>query len=189
MSHITLILLTASAVWPGGKYVDPNRLFELKVPADYRVRTGPDKGSDSYILVCHPDSTVCFEYPANRFPETNFNSASLEVTILKAATENACMDLAMREETTGADRSQPTRVIDGMKFLHTSGGEGAMSHDIDFHRYWGFDRGTCFELATAIAYTNFAVYEPGAIKEFTAKDKAAVTDELNRIIDSFHALK
>jgi hypothetical protein len=64
-----------------------------------------------------------------------------------------------------------------------------MSHDIEFNRYWRFVRGKCFELATAVTYTNFAVYSPGQIKEFTKRDQARVISELNKIVASFKVLQ
>jgi hypothetical protein len=69
------------------------------------------------------------------------------------------------------------------------GSDAAMSHEIEFNRYRGFDKSKCFEIVTAVAYTSIAVYGPGEIKEFTSRDKAEVTHELNRIAGSFRALE
>ncbi|HLH05476.1 MAG TPA: hypothetical protein VKX25_22095 [Bryobacteraceae bacterium] len=63
-----------------------------------------------------------------------------------------------------------------------------MSHAIERDEYRGFDKGSCFELATAVTYTNVGVYPPGAIKPFTQRDKVAVIHELNAIVDSFRAV-
>ncbi|MBV8827951.1 MAG: hypothetical protein JO108_01850 [Acidobacteriaceae bacterium] len=143
------------------------------------------------IPVCHSDSVVCFEYPPHRFAGTTFVSASAEITLLGARTEKACIDpgqdVISEDEHAlyHLDSSQPTRVIDGVKFRHTLDGAAAMSSDVEFNRYRGFDKGKCFELATVVTYANIAAYDPGQIKEFTSKDKATVTRELIRIIDSF----
>ena len=186
MYRALLLLFSTVGVWTGGTYVDPDRSFELKVPAGYRVRTGTgaEKASDSYIPVCHPESSVCFEYPAGRYRGTTFGSASVEVFVSPAITKEDCVDPA--EEV---DRSGPMRQIDHIEFTHTRGGGAAMSHDVEFDRYWGFHNGTCFELAAAVTYTNLAVYDPGAIKEFTQRDKAKVADELKAILGSFRALR
>jgi hypothetical protein len=87
------------------------------------------------------------------------------------------------------DHSRPTQLIDGITFRHTLDEGAAMGHEIQFNRYWGFDKGKCFELAVAVTYTNFAAYDPGQIKEFTTSDQAKVTSELNKIVTSFQALK
>lgn len=191
MGRLLFLLFTIAAIWPGGEYVDPTGSFSLTVPAGYRVRTGPEKGSDSYIPVCHAESSVCFEYPAQRFPGTTFESASVEVTVLTGKTDKACMDAAMyaipeqNDSANGRGVRRPPRVIDGVKFRHIVSGGAAMSHDVDSDVYWGFDRGKCFELTAAVTYTNFFVYDPGQIKEFTSRNKAKVTAELNRIIATF----
>jgi hypothetical protein len=82
------------------------------------------------------------------------------------------------------------QVIDGIKFRHTWDGAAAMSHDVEFNTYWGFDKGKCCELATAVTYTNFAVYDhPGQIREFTKRDQEKVINQLNKIVSSFQALE
>ena len=195
MRRLLILLFATNVIWSGGEYIDPNQSFCLSVPPGYRVWTGTEKASDSYIPVCHADSAVCFEYPPKRFAGTTFGSASVEVTILSATTEQGCIDSGkgVISEEANAEyrlgRSRRTQVIDGIKFRHTLDGGAAMSHDIEFNRYWGFDKGKCFELATAVTYTNFAVYAPGQIKQFTNRDQAKVTSELNRIIASFQALE
>jgi hypothetical protein len=92
MRSLLILLFTIHVVWPGGDYIYPNHSFRLSVPPGYRVRTGTEKASDSYIPVCHADSTVCFEYPSRRFAGSTFGSASVEVTLLSATTEQACID-------------------------------------------------------------------------------------------------
>ncbi len=53
------------------------------------------------------------------------------------------------------DHSRPTQVIDGIKFRHTLDRGAAMSHGSESDEYWGWDKGKCFELVTAVTYTNF----------------------------------
>jgi hypothetical protein len=195
MRTLFLLIFSATITWPGGTYVDSTRNFQLRLPAGYRVRTGSDKHSDSYIPVCSAASTTCFEHPANRYTGSNFESASVEVTVLDGKTADACIHPGRGVETVDAltnykiDPTSPTRFIDGTSFVHNKGGGAASSHEDEFDRYWGFDRGTCYELSTEISTSSYAVSKDVLKREFTHKDHAQVTAQLNAIIDSFHALK
>lgn len=169
----------------GGKYVSPDRSFELAVPAGYGIETGRQKPRLSYIPVCDDDSIVCVTYPENRYKGTTFGAASVEVTVVPAKTEKACLAPGGEFQI---DRQNPSRIITGTRFLHSSTSEAAMSHDISTDAYRGYANGRCYLLAAQIAFTNFAVYPPGAIKEFTKQDQARVRSQLMQILDSFRPL-
>lgn len=63
-----------------------------------------------------------------------------------------------------------------------------MSHYNELNIYRGFIKSKCYELSINVTYSNFQVYEPGTIKEFTASDKAQVVKDLTRILDTFKPL-
>jgi hypothetical protein len=188
LQKLLFLIFSATITWPGGTYVDPARTFELHVPDGYRVRTGPDKPSDSYIGVCSAASTVCFEYPANRYPGSNFESASVEVTVLGGKTAEACINPGKGTATVNAskdykiDPTSPTRFIDHTRFAHHSGGSAAMSHEEEFNLYRGFDKGACYELSTDISYSSYAVSKDVLKREFTHKDDAQVTARDYRLL-------
>jgi hypothetical protein len=167
-----------------GKYISPDHSFELSVPAGYSVQTGKTKPSRSYIPVCHNDSLVCITVASNRFSGTTFGDASVEVMLLAVNTEQACMN----DSEFQIDAKHPSRRIDGRRFLHAFDEGAAMSHYIETHRYRGYNRGRCYELALHVTFTNYKVYDPGTIKEFTSNDEEQVITELKRIIDSFRFL-
>jgi hypothetical protein len=184
--HKLLVLFSAAAtVWPGGMYVDTTKTFQLRVPAGYGVENGKDKPAGAYLAVCHAGSAVCLTYPQSKFSGTNFGAASIEVTFATAGDEKTCI----AAEGGQPDSSQPSVTIDGVKFAHTLDGDAGMSHNLEINRYRGFDKGKCFELATALSYTDFGVYPAGQMKEFTADNRAQVTAELQKIVFSFHVLK
>jgi hypothetical protein len=80
-------------------------------------------------------------------------------------------------------------VIDGVRFAHTVEEDAAMSHIIESNLYQGFKNGKCYQLAIRVTSTNFAVYSPGSIKEFTKQDNEQVVRDLTRILDSFRILR
>jgi hypothetical protein len=82
----------------------------------------------------------------------------------------------------------PAGSINGVRFQHALVGGPAMSHDMVGDRYRGFTHGKCYELAVSVTFSNFGVYEPGTIKEFTRQDQQQVLAQLTRILDSFRPL-
>ncbi len=174
-------------------------VFSVKRPVNYGLHTGKEKPSNSYIPVCYDSSTVCITYPPGRFKGTTFGNASFEVTLLDAKTESACLTPRALpiSSAPGAptipdfqiDPKHPSRVIDGTKFLHAVDFEGAMSHDIETNQYRGFKNGNCYNLAIHVTFTNFAVYDPGTIKEFTKHDIELVEEDLMRVLDSFKTIE
>jgi hypothetical protein len=162
------------------KYVSPDQSFTFTFPAGYGLHADKSKenAGESYIPVCHDDSTVCITFPPDQYKGTTFGAASFEVTPVKAGTVRACAN-------SEAPAKDPGRVIDGVRFAHTVEGDAAMSHIIESNLYQGFKNGKCYQLAIRVTSTNFAVYSPGAIKEFTKQDNEQVVRDLTRILDSF----
>lgn len=178
-----------------GKYVSPDRSFELTVPAGYIVLTGSVKTTLSYIPLCRDKSIVCITFPSDRYKGTTFNGASAEVTVLVARTRQACLHPGDYEISTSPDAEfrvdlkNPSRLIDGTRFLRSSSEDAAMSHYVLTDRYRGFDNGKCYELETRVAFSNFGVYSPGSIKEFARADQSRVRAELSDIVNSFRSFR
>jgi len=178
----------------GREYISPDRSFKLKVPANYGVHTGKKKLIRSYIPVCHDESLVCITVPPGLYQGTTFEDAAVEITLLPAQTGQACLNPGKYEVSTSPDAlfqidaKNPTRIIDGTRFLHASVQAGAMSHDLIADLYRGYKNGRCYELSLQITFTNFRVYPPGTIKEFTTRDQKQVHTQLEGILDSFRSL-
>ncbi|MBV9300971.1 MAG: hypothetical protein JOY62_00200 [Acidobacteriaceae bacterium] len=167
-------------------YISPDRSFEITIPPDYAVHTGKDKPQISYIPVCHEDSLVCISFPPDRYHGTNFEGAAVEITVLPATTETACLNPP--HEDFHVDAETPSKIIDGAHFLHAFFGGAAMSHDLVRHEYLGYKNRKCYKLAVEVTFSNFEVHPPGTIKEFTKRDQEQVRAQLERIIDSFRSL-
>jgi len=144
-------------------YISPDRSFELRLPAGFGVETGKQKPSRSYIPVCHDESLVCITFPPGRYTGTNFGDASLEVTLLPAKTAQACLS-ALPDASFQIAAKNPSRAIDGARFLHALIGGAAMSHEITGDQYRNFKNGKCYRLSLQITFTNFQVYDPGTIE-------------------------
>ncbi len=180
---------------PPEEYFSPDKSFQLSLPAGYQVHTGSDKGSKSYIPVCHPESIVCVTVPERRYAGTSFGDASVEVTVLSKFTERACLNPVKSGLANSLDNAfeidlkNPTREINGTRFIHSSIGGAAMGHYNEDDLYRGYKNGKCYHLALSITYSNFELYPPGAVKEFSKADRKRLHAELMRIIDSFRALE
>ncbi len=197
----TLILSTSASLALSSeppsqrKYISRDRSFELSVPSRYGVHTGKEKPSRSYIPVCHDESLVCITAPRGEYEGTTFGDASLEVTLLTAKTMKACLSPGKYESSTSRDAlfkidaKDPSRVINGTRFVHASVSAAAMSHDIAIDLYRGYENGRCYELALQMTFTNFNAYPPGAMKEFTKQEQKQVHAQLEQILDSFRSLK
>ena len=194
LSNLNLPALHSEAPYVG-KFISPDRSFELTVPVGYGVQTGKHKRNRSYIPVCHDGSLVCITFPLGRYKGTTFQDASLEVVREQATTANACMNpgTPALEDPPDAGfqtaEKKPRRMIDGTQFLHAFDRGAASSHDIETNRYRGYKRGRCYELALHVTFANFSVYDPGTINEFTKQDKEQVTAQLEQILDSFRFLQ
>jgi hypothetical protein len=189
MSPVVLILLAlASGVAPpttSKLYVSPDGSFQFTVPAGFRFYNSFDSSFGSYIPICEKDSSVCVMFPAERYKGTNFSQASFQVKSVNAETLGSCTNPGPDVWSNGKEH---TRLIDGLRYTHGWVGAAAMSNDIERNIYRAFKNGACFELSINVTFTNFHVYEPGTIKEFTKGDYERVVQDLMRVLDSFKIL-
>lgn len=120
-------------------------------------------------------------FPPGHYKGTTFEDAAVEVTLLPPKSLWACVNPGEYEVSTSPDAlfqidaKSPYKMIDGTRFLHSSHGAGAMSHDVAGDVYRGYKNGKCYELSPAITFTNFSVYDPGTVKEFHNRGSKAPT--------------
>lgn len=86
-------------------------------------------------------------------------------------------------------RENPTRIVNGISFVHGVTGGAATSHQIGTHLYRAFRRGKCYELAINITQSAFGVHPAGTIREFSAQDEERVRRALPNVVDSFRVLR
>ena len=179
-------ILAAFLAFPGKNYVSPDKSFGFTIPPGLTLHQGPGKlEQTSYIPVCDEDAAACVLYPSDRYKGTTFGAAAFTVKLTDANTAGAC-------ETApdiGDEKKAPNRTIAGVRFVHWVGEGAAMSHVLETHLYRGFTHRKCYELAINVTYTNYGVYDPGTIKEFTKQDEAKVVHDLEQVLDSFKILR
>lgn len=147
-----------SAAVPTRTYVSPDHTFQLSIPSDYSADSSQAR---TYIPICRDSDTACIVYTGHKYDRTNFEGASVEVNLNQTPNALSCGI---------ASDQHPTKTIGGIAFVHSSDRDGTMSHDIATDTYLGFAAGKCYEVDLHITFTNFAVYAPGMIKEFTKAD-------------------
>lgn len=174
-------------------FTSPDESFQFTYPTSYAIYTGSevDKAGRrlSYIAVCET-AVVCVVYPENKYKGTNFGAASFQVReVDEAKSPNACLTPSKKDPNApdfAVDSKKPQRLINGVSFLHGTGGEGGLGHSMSADIYRAFHHGRCYDLSVNIAITSFATFDPGTIKEFTGDRR--VRTELLRIADSFQFL-
>lgn len=131
--------------------------------------------------VCDPlHAIACFPYDPPEYEGTNFGSAAFAIHLRDdLGTEAECLAAQPAELATGAVMLGET-VFSSFAFA-----DAAMSHRLDGRDYRAFREGNCYELATRIFTSVYEVYEPGAVREFTLADEAAVRAALERMLMSF----
>ena len=173
-------------------FVSPDAVFRFKYSASLVQckPEGPDSDSRScisYFGICEDQGIICLAYPREEYEGYNFSNASFSVSVLEdAKTEAACLN--------GVDRNycKPllvTETHNGVKFRTTDCAEAGLSHGLDDQIYRTFHEQKCYVLSVKIAGTQFATYDPGTIKEFTAADWKKVRQRLLRPVDTFQFRK
>lgn len=161
-------------------YRDSNRRFHILIPGNYTLLAGAgrNKNSESYIPVCSDQAEVCALYPKSRFARTNFEAASVEITVLDGSSQQVC------DETSKNDKQEDEVQIGGVTFKHFVSGVGASSSLLAQDRFIRLQGGSCFQVNLNIATTSYAAFDAGSIQEFTARDHAKVKSELFKVVRS-----
>ena len=170
--------------------------FEIRYPPSFSLCRQPQPDNPqlwtpedscmSYIPVCEDAAVACVAYPAGEYNGSNFQAAALSVSeIADAKTENDCL----KEDGSIDTKTIRTEIVNGVKFKSIRGGEGGLGNSLDKYIYMNVHHGKCYHLQVGIASSNYANYDPGSIKEFTALDAKHVHDSLDRVVRSFRFLK
>ncbi|MFY9531642.1 MAG: hypothetical protein WBC04_24575 [Candidatus Acidiferrales bacterium] len=151
-----------------------------------------DEAGSSYIPVCS-DGAVCVVSHRSNYQGSNFEAASFQVREINGATtQRACLTSPMRAANVpefDIATEDPTRIINGVSFLHGISIDAGLGHHMSTDLYRAFHHGRCYELSINVAITSFANFDPGTVKEFTHDDEQRVRSELTLVLDSFRFLK
>lgn len=163
-------------------YTDKANGFTIAYPEGVEVLNAKSQmNASGYIPACDPDtSAVCFVYPADTYPKTNFSSAGVAVGITDAKTESACLARGNGELSTEGPKN-----INDVSFQAFSYGEGAAGHQTNGLNYRAFHNGRCYQLSTRINTTVFENYEPGMINEFTMDKEQFILEAMDKMVYSF----
>lgn len=166
----------------GTPYTDKANGFTVNYPEGVLILNAKTQiNSSGYIPACDPDtSVVCFVYPADTYPKSNFSSAGMAIGITGAKTESACIARGNGELSTEGIKS-----ISGIGFQAFSYGEGAAGHRTNGLNYRAFHDNRCYQLSTRINTTVFENYEPGTITEFTMDKEQFILEALDTMVYGF----
>ncbi len=163
-------------------FLDAEHDLLLKYPSSIApLRDREAMGRLGYIPVCDPyHALVCFPYDPPAYEDTNFGSSAFAINLrADMETEAECLAAQPAEDARGAV------LLGETVFSSFSFADAAMSHRLDGWNYRAFREGGCYELTTRVLSSAYEVWEPGAIREFTLADEAAVRLELEKMLKSF----
>ncbi len=190
LAPVVLLIIFFIGVWKaapqftGTEYHDTHYGFSVNYPGQaVRVLNSKNQMATSgYIPACDPEtSLVCFVFPSDTFPKSNFESAGVAVGILNdATTEQSCFAQMNGEMSNAGDKT-----INGIVFRSFSYGDAATSHRSNGFNYRTFHNGACYQLSTRLNTTVFEVYEPGTIQRFTSDQERSILSQMDMIVSSF----
>ena len=172
----------------------PDGTFRFTYPSSYTLYTGSETDETGFYMPVCQSAVACVAYPRTTYAGTNFLAAAFQAReIDDATTENVCLRPPILAANGGPQfntaTKNPTKIINGVSFLHGISGGVAMGNYMNSDLYRTFYRSKCYELSISISATRFENFDPGAVREFTSGDEQRVTNELTMILNSFRFLK
>jgi len=163
-------------VMPGGD-------VSFSVPEGFGLAINQDQVLvASYIPPCSENFDYCLYYYGKDFEGTNFESAGVTVKKRNDLTaKDICM--ATRPEGYNGQAPQVNFRKNYSTVVFSDLGQGAAGHFTNETLYRLFYK-TCYEFQTRISQSQYANFEPGAIKEFTAGNKETLEQKFTSIINS-----
>lgn len=161
-----------------------NTTFAFHYSSDWGLAVKPEQIlATSYIPPCDEGFDYCFYYLGKEYEDTNFESAGIRIKERKDLTiQTACLNTLPEGRTGLAPEVISSDMVATSLFAPL--GDAGLGHYANGELYRLSANGKCYEFETRIGETQFANYEPGAIKEFSAAERVALTSEIRRIIDS-----
>lgn len=149
------------------------------IPKDFGLATS----EKSYIPLCDPDSDFdyCLYYIGNAYKGTNFEGA---VVRIKRRADLVGSERCLTENPSGYQDLVPV-VRDESEYatsVFSPLGDAAAGHSTRGELYRLQFGDTCYEFQTRVGQAQFANYEPGLIKEFTAENEREIMGSLRTII-------
>ena len=145
--------------------------------ADFGLATTTEQVlAGSYIPPCEPGFAYCLYYKGDSYNGTNFDGAGLGISERTDLGTANCLTAA----PDGYNGLTPaTQRGDGYATSLFGGlGDAGAGHYARDQVYRLQTSAACYELRTRIGATQYANYEPGTIREFTAADEAILAAKL-----------
>ncbi|MDE2079378.1 MAG: hypothetical protein KGI73_03265 [Patescibacteria group bacterium] len=139
----------------------------------------------AYIPPCDPAFDYCLYYIGNAYAGTNFESAGLRVKKRAVLTnQKSCLTTPPAGYTSLKTAASTSTAAYAASVFSPLGDAGAGHYaNGTLYRLYDTAPATCYELETRIGETQFANYPPGAIQKFTDADRAALSAELDRMLE------
>ena len=186
-------------------FTSPDGIFRFRYPASHQLFTDTKAAQlqvVAYLSPCSEDSSVsaifviaCVFYPQEKYKDSNFQAAALQVGELRDKTSMAACSTPQIPEATFPDVARPEfevpstdriRLINGLTFVHGVTGGAGLGHELNTDLYRAFHNGKCYELDINITWTGSV---PPGKREFTKKDSQRVFRDLQKVLDSFTFLQ
>ncbi len=169
-------------------FTDSSKGLSIAYPQTF-VAVGPKPSSERNSVnttACNLNSSQgtrdffqCFVYDNSGDTATNLSSAALSLSLVPSKNiASECLTFSPAEIAGGKETG--TQKINGLLYATAQVSDAATSHYSEAHLYRVFQGGNCYEMASAVYWTNAQVYDPPR-KEF---DRTAVWASLDFIANS-----
>ncbi len=150
-------------------------------PSEFGLVVNENQILASYIPPCNPGFDYCLHYLGPKYQGTNFDSAGIRID----TRDDFSGELCLTKPPLGHDLTPGIVTNDRYVTARFAplGGAGAGHYSTGaLYRIWY--EGGCYELETRIGLSQFANYEPGSIREFTADEQSRLESALIGIVEN-----
>ncbi len=165
-------------------YVNRDYGVSFAFPRNYRLTQLGSKPAETHAVEMQPlmnfvhgggMALAAVEMPGNSYPETNFKSAFVSLSVNPEMTPEACAQFSVPEPVSGGDGASPVKV-GANEFLEVENSDAGMMKSRETKYYHAFSNGACYEFALGVGT------EGGGAAETKPVDQKEVFGKLNRIL-------
>jgi hypothetical protein len=163
-------------------YTNEKYGISLKFPSNYTPKEG-ELGNEYTLGYLGPIPMkftapggvriVTVALPPNSYPETDFNTGFVTLSVNQHLTRDECEDFP---DGLAGSGKPITKKFSGIEFHGSKQSEGGLGHQFGGFYYHGFSGGSCYELGDGIATSGYGAVD--GMKKVDARQVFAILEEI-----------